>query len=412
MTATGAVTITHLDQHAHGVGTTADGAVVAVRFALPGEQVVDGAVVASSPDRVAPPCAHFTHCGGCVAQHMSDPVYVAWKTGLVSSALARQKIDVVVSPLVRVPAESRRRATFAVAPRERDAAGSARVLGFHRSRSSEVIDVTGCRVVTPAIAAALSGLGRLVARLAKVDADTRIAVADLEGGLDVVVSGAAAPASVDARADLGERAAAARIARLSFGSDVYIERARVAVPTTTGPIAAPPGAFFQAVAAAEQAIVAAVLDAVPKRAKRIADLFSGLGTLSLPLAARGTVLAVDGERVALTALDAAARRIPGLKPVETLRRDLFREPLSRRELAGFDMVVLDPPRAGARAQCTELAASGVARIAMVSCDAGTFARDARALVDGGYRLKRVIPIDQFVWSAHVEMVGVFSRGSR
>ena len=207
---------------------------------------------------------------------------------------------------------------------------------------------------------------------------------------------------------LANFAASNGFARLTIGTETVVTHADPRLVTSAGSIVVPPDAFFQAVAAAETAIVSAVLAGLPK-VKRVADLFSGLGTLSLPLARVARVLAVDSERPLLDALAHATRHTQGLKPVETLRRDLFREPLSPKELEGIDAAVLDPPYAGAKAQCERLASSKVKTVIMVSCHPGTLARDARTLVQGGYTLQRVTPIDQFLWSNHVETVAIFRR---
>lgn len=215
----------------------------------------------------------------------------------------------------------------------------------------------------------------------------------------------------ETRRKVAERAAEAGAARLTIGKDVIVERAPAMLATLRGDIALPPAAFFQAVEAAEQAIVANVLEVIGK-AKRVADLFSGVGTLTLPLAAQARVVAADSEKALLAALTDAVRRAPGLKPVETKLRDLFREPLSAKELEGLDAVVLDPPRAGAKAQCELIAKSAVPVVAMVSCNPATMARDVKTLVDAGFVIDWVRPIDQFLWSDHVEAVVRLSRPAK
>jgi 23S rRNA (uracil1939-C5)-methyltransferase len=399
------LTIEALGGGGDGVARGPDGQPVYVPFALPGETVANaghGPLAETSPDRVEPPCPHFKACGGCVAQHMSDALYAGWKRDLVVTALRQRGLDAEVADLVRVPPRSRRRATVSIARR-------GAVVGFHRHHSEEVIDLAACPVVTPAIEAALPGLRRLAAALPGLDAATRIAIADLDGRLDVAVTGLASALTGERRAGVARAAAAAGIARLSIEQDIVVERETPLLATAAGAVAPPPGAFFQAVAAAEQAIVETVLAGLPKKAKRVADLFCGVGTLTLPLARRARVFALDGDKTALAALDDAARRNQGLKPIETRRRDLFREPLSRKELESLDAVVLDPPRAGAREQCMALAEADVPVVAMVSCHPATLARDLRVLVGGGYRLGLITPIDQFLWSAHVECVAILTR---
>ncbi len=397
--------ISRLGAEGDGIAEGPDGQPVYVPFALPGERVANaghGAVIETSPDRVTPPCPHFAHCGGCVAQHMSATLYRRWKQEIVATAFRQRGLDIAIDDLVTVPPASRRRATFSIAAR-------GDVLGYHRRHSSEVINLETCPVLTPKLVAALPGLRKLAAALPGLDADTRMAVADLDGGIDVAISGLKSEVAGNRRAGLAQLAAEAGIGRLTIDGIGLVERAKVSLPTQAGAIVPPPGGFFQAVAAAEQAMVAAVLAAVPAKAKRVADLFCGLGTLSLPLAKRARVIAADGDKASLEALTAATRNNQGLKPIETKYRDLFREPLSVKELEGLDAVVLDPPRAGAREQCVMLAKSKVPVVVMLSCNPATMARDAKVLVDAGFKLTRITPIDQFLWSAHVEVVAVFRR---
>jgi 23S rRNA (uracil1939-C5)-methyltransferase len=236
-----------------------------------------------------------------------------------------------------------------------------------------------------------------------------VAVADLDGGLDVLIEGASSKLSADLSSWVATKAAQLGIARLTIGRDTIMERAAVTLPGSVGSLRPHPGAFFQAVAEAETAMVQAVVAGLPKKVKRIADLFCGLGTLTLPLAKYAPVFAADSEKVALAALDVAARHAQGIKAITTRYRDLAGEPLSVKELEVYDTVVLDPPRAGARAQCEALAKSKVQTVIMVSCNPQSLARDAGVLIDGGFKIKTVTPIDQFLWSAHVESVAVFRR---
>lgn len=397
-----------------GIARSADGAAIFVAGGLPGE-IYDAAtrslVSPPSPDRAEPPCRHFGTCGGCLAQHMGAATYAAWKRDIVVAAFRQHGLAPAVDPLVGVAPDSRRRVTFAMARVRAEGKPTEMRLGFHARGSHAFIAVEECRVVTPRIASALPALSRLVSALGGFDEDSRLHIADLTGGLDIVVQGKVKALDAETRRKVAERAADAGAARLTIGNDVIIERAPAALRTSRGDIALPPGAFFQAVEAAEGAIVANVLDAVGK-AKRVADLFSGIGTLSLPLAGNARVLAVDSEKAALAALEDAARRNAGLKPIETKLRDLFREPLSVKELEGFDALVLDPPRAGAKAQAEMIAKAAVPVVAMVSCNPATLARDARTLVDAGFAIDWVRPIDQFLWSDHVEAVARLSRPAK
>jgi 23S rRNA (uracil1939-C5)-methyltransferase len=408
--ATTPLVVTRLGAAGDGIAFAPDGRAIFVTGALPGEAVADGGAGAfspTSPDRVTPPCAHAEACGGCVAQHMGDGLYSAWKRDIVIGAFTQHGLTPNVRDLVRVPPHSRRRATYSVTH-----IGGRWDVGFHERRSPKVIAVPQCPVVTPAITQALPVLAEFVAALgpaAKSAGEIRIAVADLDGGLDVAITGPVPKPNGLLAAKLAAIANRGRVARLTVGADTLLTRATPRLPTPGGAIASPPGAFFQAVAEAEAAILAAVQASLPRKPKRIADMFCGVGTLSLPLAQRASVFAVDSDAAALAALDAARRHAQGLKPIETRVRDLFREPLSPKELEPFDVVVLDPPRAGAKAQVEMLAKSKVATVVMVSCDPGTLARDCKLLADAGFKLGAVTPIDQFLWSNHVEAVVTLTR---
>nr|WP_246337517.1 class I SAM-dependent RNA methyltransferase [Azospirillum oleiclasticum] len=362
----------------------------------------------------APPCGHFGVCGGCTLQHMDDDTYAAWKVGTVRTALDRVGLgDVVLEPLSRTPPGARRRARFAALRRGR------RVwLGFNERASHRLVDLATCPILTPRLEALLPPLRAALADALPDGGACDAVAADLEGGIDLLLVG---PKRLDraAREGLVRLAEAAGIARLSWQPDdrataePVAHRAPVVVRFAGIPVTPPSGAFLQASPQGEAALVAAVESAIdPAHGSgvgptgKLADLFAGLGTFALPLARGGrSVLAVEGDAPALAALGKAAA---GLR-LATERRDLFGNPLTAKELARFDAVVFDPPRAGAAAQAVALAGSRVPLVVAVSCNPATFARDARTLVDGGYALRRVHPVDQFLWSAHVELVGVFER---
>jgi 23S rRNA (uracil1939-C5)-methyltransferase len=377
-----------------------------VPFALPGERVRsagDGPpkiLSVPSPDRVPPICRHFGVCGGCAAQHMNDALYAAWKRDNVVSAFAQRGLEADVAPLVRVQAGSRRRAVLTAKVR-----GGRATLGFHRHRSHDLVDVIECPVLLPAIAQRLPALRALCAALP--DGEARVTVLATRAGLDVAIEAARAPSGA-ATARLVGLAMETGIARLTLGGAPLIERATPTLPIGGVETPIPAGTFVQAVAEAEHELVRRVADAT-QGARRVADLFCGVGTFAFALAERARVLAVESNAPAVAALKSAAQHRQGLKPIETKVRDLFREPLSSLELQGFDAVVFDPPRAGAAAQARQLAQSKVRTLVAVSCDAGTLARDVRMLVDGEYAIESVTPIDQFLYAPHVEIVAVLRR---
>jgi 23S rRNA (uracil1939-C5)-methyltransferase len=395
-----------------GEGVAADG--LRVPFALPGERLVGrgdggvllgGEVLEASRDRVAPPCRHFGTCGGCVIQHASDGFVASWKAGVVARALAARGLEAPMRPVVTSPARSRRRAVFAG---RRTRAGA--VIGFHAARSDAIVAVEECHVVRPELVAARPALAALVMLGASRAKAVRLGVTWSEGGLDVAVSGAK-------RLDAGLREAVAGVAgahdlaRLAWEGEVVAVRRPAAQAMGRARVVPPPGGFLQATAEGAAALTAAVREAVGGAA-RVADLFAGVGTFALPLAEQAAVHAVEGDGEALAALAAGWRAAPGLRRVTIQERDLFRRPLLGDELAGFDAVVVDPPRAGAEAQMRAIAASRVPVVAAVSCNPVSFARDVAVLGAGGFKVEWVQVVDQFRWSAHVEIVARLVREKR
>jgi 23S rRNA (uracil1939-C5)-methyltransferase len=370
-------------------------------------------LVSPGPGRADPPCPHFATCGGCALQHLADPTYAAWKIDRMRAALARAGLsDYQMAPLARTPPGGRRRASFTASR----PAGSAGVhIGFQVRGSHSVVDLAVCPVVEPAIAALLSPLRSLLAELLLPGSRARVEVTRLDGGLDVLVEGLL-KLNQEKRLRLAHFAQEADLARISWrqSGDDPVEPLALRRPPRAVfggvPVAIPAGAFLQASAAGETALLAAVREAIPPRSA-VADLFSGCGTFTLPLAAGGArVHAVDIAAEAIATLAAAARGEPTLAARITCeRRNLFVRPLVASELARFGAVIIDPPRAGARAQAQALPASRVATIVYISCNPASFARDARLLADGGFRLETVTPVDQFLWSPHLELVGVFER---
>ncbi len=403
------IAVTALGALGDGVGTAHDGRQVFLPGALPGETWAsdeNGGFqrLVSHPQRVPDRCPHYGHCGGCSTQHMPDDLYAAWKRDLVVTALRQHgfdEADALVAPLVRVPAQSRRRAVLTAVRRS----GGFEV-GFHAARSHDVVAIQQCAVLVPAILRVLPALGELAALASGGSQEVRLGVLATATGLDVaVLEPRTMPPGPGPRGRIAELAARAGFARVSIGDDAIARLVEPELLIGGVAVVPPPGAFVQASADAEAHMIAAVLDGLGT-SRRVADLFAGIGTFSLPIARRASVVAIDSDRAALEALSAATRSARGLKPVVTRVRDLFREPLSPRELVDVDAVVFDPPRAGARAQAERLARTKLQRIVAVSCNPATLARDLATLVAGPYRLRSVVPIDQFVFTAHVEVVAV------
>jgi len=386
-----------------------------VPFALPGETVEvrpgasrgDGRgtdllrVIDPSPDRVDPPCPHFGTCGGCALQHMAPVAEAAWKRDLVIAALGRRGlVDVPVAATVSVPPGTRRRATLTW---RRTRSGL--VLGFHERQSHQIVDIRACPVLHPELAALLPRLRAALLAVLAAGTSGDLQMQWTDSGADVRLDLPAAP-DLTGRESLAALAETLDLGRLMLrvdGQDEPVAIRRPPVITFGGvTVALPPGAFLQPSQAGEDALRTLVLAALEGVAGPVADLFCGLGTFALPLAARHGVTAVDGDGPAVAALTATGK-------VRTLARDLFTDPLAGSDLAPFAAVVFDPPRAGAREQAEALATAGPDVVVAVSCAPASFARDARTLVDGGYMLEQVTPVDQFAWSAHVELVATFRR---
>lgn len=405
------LTIDHVGAQGDGRARE-DGRWVSVPFTLPGETArVSGAgdrlalvtVETASPDRAAPACRHFGRCGGCNLQHMRPAPYAALKRDLIIRSLSARGLEAEVAEAWVTPPGSRRRAALAARK-----AGKGAALGFHERRSHDLIAIEECPVMRPAIVAALPILQEIAALLLMGKEEIILLVTETASGLDLHVSGLAKEAGRLARAEAAGSALRAGFARVSIeGEDVLTERAP-RVPVGKASLLPPPGGFLQASAEAEAEMARQVM-AHLQGTRMGADLFSGCGTFALRMAERFPVHAAESGRAAIEALRAAAAAASLPYPVTAEARDLFRRPLSAAELARFDGLVLDPARAGAAVQSAEIAKSGVARVAYVSCDPATLARDLRTLVDGGYRIVRIHPIDQFLWSAHVEAVALLEK---
>jgi 23S rRNA (uracil1939-C5)-methyltransferase len=419
--------ITALGTRGDGIGHDASGEAVFVAGALPGEKVrvhlqsgkdaartTLDAVLTPAPGRAVPQCRHFGTCGGCAAQHMGDGIYENWKREIVADALAREGVAANVGPLHRVRSASRRRARLFAA---RTQAGV--VIGFHTQGSHMIVNMGQCPALAPQLFAFIAPLKAfLVDHLApgkRAEAEVQL----VDGLLDVVLR-LAAPLDRNLYERLARFAEEAGIARIGWqglirgrrpqrdAPETVVERVPIRAVFGGVSVALPPLAFLQASSEGERALVAQVTARVPEGA-RVADLYAGAGTFTFPLAQGRRVAAFDGAGDLIAALNAAARGSGLGDRVTATARDLERRPLSAHELKGFDAVVFDPPRGGAPVQAKEIAASKVPLAIAVSCNPTSFARDARILIEGGFEIGPVMPVDQFVWTRHVELVAAFQR---
>ena len=385
-------------------------------FALPGETVrarVVGdraevlEVLAASLERQAPACRHFGRCGGCQLQHWKEAPYLAWKRERVVEALHRRGLgEAQVEAVVPAWGEGRRRAAFHAA-RER---GQVRI-GFIERGGAQLTPIAECPVLTPALQQLVGALTPLAELALPQRGEITLACLATETGVDVSIKGAGKVAALDAAKfeRLSAVAAALNLARLSFDGETIVTRATPLLHMGLARVCPTPGAFLQPTIAGEEALARLVLEAL-SGARRVVDLFSGLGTFALRIAEHAEVLAVEGDGDMLAALKAAADGAGGaLKHVEVLRRDLLRTPLSSMEMKKFDAAVLDPPRSGARLQAEQIARAPVRKLAYVSCDPASFARDLKVLIEHGFTLTSITPVDQFRWSGHVEVVGALER---
>ncbi|MBA4490799.1 class I SAM-dependent RNA methyltransferase [Paracoccus sp. S1E-3] len=377
---------------------------------LPGEVVagepVDGRIAAPkivtpSAARVVPDCPHYASCGGCSLMHGADRFVARWKAQMVETALAAHGIAATIGGLATSPARSRRRAVLSGRRTKKGV-----TLGFHGRASDQIVDITDCHVLRPRITAALPVLREMVAAGGSRGGEIGLTVTDGPNGLDVAVTGAK-PLDPALSAQLTALMERADLARLHWGDESLTRRAPVQVMGRAR-VVPPPGAFLQATAEGEAALLSVVRKSLVG-ATRIVDLFAGCGTFSLPLAANADVHAVEGLAAPLEALDAGWRAATGLHRITTETRDLAGRPLLPDELNRFDGALIDPPRTGAAAQAAQLAASDLPRVAWVSCDPVTFARDAKTMIEGGYRMGPIFVVDQFRWSPHVETVTSFVR---
>jgi len=399
-----------------GVAETPGGPVF-VPLTLPGETVrgevrdgrMDGAeVVEASPDRIAPVSPHYGDCGGCSLQHWASGPYLGWKRDQVIAALARERIETEVEATVAVPAGTRRR----LALHARRLEDGRVVLGFKARKSWRLVEVTACPVADPRLVAAFPVLARVAAAfLEHPKSAPTLHVTWTLDGLDVDVTGVerrSGGLSADRQMQAIRAAGEGDLARLSLAGETLVmaRQPRVVFGPATVPL--PAGGFLQAVPEAEAAMTSRAVAAV-KGARMVADMFCGAGTFTFPLATVARVIAADASAGGIAALKVGIGSAKGMKPIEAQARDLFRRPLTSFDLKACEAIVFDPPRAGAIEQTAQIAATKASVVVGVSCNPQTFARDARVLIDAGFRLETVTPVDQFLWSSHVELVGVFRR---
>jgi 23S rRNA (uracil1939-C5)-methyltransferase len=389
---------------------------VYVPLTLPGERVSARvekdrgelvSVLEASPDRVAPPCPHFGTCGGCALQHWAAQPYLAWKAEQMRLALGYERLETDIRPTFAAPPGARRR----LALHARRGKGGA-VIGFKGRRSWDLVPIEVCPISDPRLVAAFPALRALALPfLEHPKSAPTLHVTWTETGLDVDVTGVerrTGGLSADARMRAAEAAQAADFARVTLAGETVYQQRQPIVRFGRAVVGLPAGGFLQAVVAAETEMARLAVEACAG-ASRIADLYCGAGAFTFRLAEVGSVYAADAAAPAVAALKSAIATAPGLKSITPEARDLVRRPVLAAELKKTDAVVFDPPRAGALEQSREIAASAVSRVVAVSCNVQTFARDAGALVDAGFKLERVHPIDQFLWSPHIELVAVFSR---
>jgi 23S rRNA (uracil1939-C5)-methyltransferase len=407
--------IDHVGHLGDGVARV-EGQSIFVPYTLGGETVDVAAAPGRHPDRrqlirveqpsterVEPLCQHFGICGGCAIQHWETERYRAWKRDLVVTALAQAKIDCEVFPLIDAHGQGRRRMTL----HARKGTHDVLKVGFAAAQSHDVVPIDRCPILDPGLGNALDAAWALAEPLTATGKPLDIQITATDDGLDVDIRGSG-PLPAALVSPLSAVATRHRLARLTRHGELVLMRQPPGVMMGKARVILPPGSFLQATVAGE-ATLAALVSKHCGRAKHVADLFCGVGPFALRLAEKSRVAAFDSDAGAIASLQKAAAATSGLKPVKAETRDLFRRPLVAEELRDFDAVVFDPPRQGAQAQAERLAASKVPVVIAVSCNVATFARDARILIDGGYRIEGVTPVDQFRHTPHVELVARFAR---
>ena len=402
--------INELGWHGDGIANLY-GKRIYVPFALAGERVsayVTGSrakvyeILHSSPDRVEPQCKYHGKCGGCALQHLNTQMYFQWKRQVIVNALLNRNIEAPVEHVVDAHGTGRRRVSIHV-----HKVNGQSVVGFMQARSHNLVKIESCPVLAPELVKATVIARCLADCLLKNNKALNIQLTVSETGLDCNIIGAK-KLNHSTRSSLSDCAINYDLARLSIGDEVISERRTPILTFGAGKVVLPPRSFLQATLAGEKILSNIVLEEV-KGSSNIADLYCGLGPFSMRMAAFSPISSFDNDETSISALRKAVYNVQGQKPVIANVRDLSENPLHKSELNTFESVVFDPPRAGAESQARELATSSVSRIIAVSCNAATFARDASILIDGGYQLKKVVPVDQFRFAGHVEIVGIFNR---
>ena len=406
--------IDHVGHRGDGIGFTG-GESLFVPYTLAGETVAVEPVADhpdrrslmrvehASPERIDPFCKYFGACGGCAIQHWQPEAYRAWKRQIVVDTLTHAGIECDVAALIDAHGAGRRRITVHA---RRGGDGELRT-GFAAANSHAIVAISECPILDPGLRGALNAARALAEALKPTAKPLDIQVTAASNGLDVDVRGSG-PLSTALIASLSEIAQLHGLARLTRHGELVLMRSPPTIEIGAARVILPPGSFLQATLAGEEAL-AALVSGHCKRAKHIADLFCGVGPFALRLAAKARVSAFDSDAGAVTALSKAVTSVSGLKPVKAEARDLFRRPLMAQELRDYDTIVFDPPRQGALAQVKQLAVSKIPVVIAVSCNVATFARDARILIDGGYKIEGVTPVDQFRHTPHVELVARFAR---
>lgn len=360
-------------------------------------------VITLSPERIEPFCPHFGICGGCVIQHWQPDAYRKWKRQLVVDTLSHTGIECPVDELIDAHGTGRRRMTLHARQSQNDILR----VGFAAAGRHEIVAIDRCPILDPALSGGIEVANEIAELLKPVGKPLDIQVTASENGLDIDVRGSG-PLDTTMLSQLSRLAEKHKLARLTRHGELVIQRAAPIVKIGKAKVTLPPGSFMQPTVAGEEALAALVFDKC-KGAKHIADLFCGIGPFALRLAEKFSIAAYDNDAVAIASLQDAVKSTQGLKPVRAEARDLFRRPLMPQELRDYDCVVFDPPRQGAQAQSQQLAASKIKHVVAVSCNPATFARDARILIDGGFRIESVTPVDQFRHTPHVEVVARFRR---